>query len=158
MRNVKTDRYQKQSSPEPEAIDFSGPGIGPKPSSDEGTARTHEPSNGGSDEPSNDPPTDPAGEGAHDRPEGEGTFHNHYTIAVPKERSGVRHTFGILADQKRALDRLQMAIQDVEGEKPTLGEMVQEALDDYIQRRTRELPNVRLSDRTNEGSVGGGGR
>ena len=159
MRNVKTDRYQKQSSPEPETIDFSGPVIGAKPSSDaqadgdEKTPRKKEPSNDRSGETPNDPPNDPASEGTNGRPDGERRFHNHYMIAVPQDRSRVRHTFGIFEDQKRALDRLQMAIEDFEGDKPTLGEMVQGALDAYIRKRTMELPNVRLSDRPNERSV-----
>lgn len=69
-----------------------------------------------------------------------------YVITVPGERRKARQSFGIYEDQKRALDTLQMAVRDVEGEKPDLGAMVREALAAYIERRTKELPNVRRKE------------
>ena len=77
---------------------------------------------------------------------------NSYLIEVPEKRVKTRHSFDVFEDQKLALDRLQMATRDIEGEKPNLGEMVQEALDDYIQKRTDELPNVRTMKRTDNRS------
>lgn len=142
MKKVKADRYQKQRSPEPEEIDFSGPAIGAKPSKE------------AIETPDEETKGDRTVEKPNERPDGEVGTHNSYLIAVPEDRVRTRHSFGIFEDQKLALDRLQMAIRDVEGEKPNLGEMVQRALDDYIERRTRELPNVQMLNRTNERSDG----
>lgn len=168
MKKVKIDRYQKQRSPEPEAIDFSGPAIGTRPSNkaplpseteaknNSSSERTNGPSNDQTVERRNEQPsgqTDQRTEKQSDaRPDDEARAHNTYQITVPRKRVKTRHSFGIFEDQKLALDRLQMAIRDTEDEKPSLGELVQKALDDYIEAITKELPNVQMLNRTNERS------
>jgi hypothetical protein len=61
-----------------------------------------------------------------------------------------RRSFDVFEDQKLALDHLQLAIQDLEGDKPNLGEMAREALDNYIRKCAIELPNVRTNHQTAE--------
>lgn len=60
------------------------------------------------------------------------------------ERPKTRHSFDVFSDQIKALTAIQSQIFNRTGKKPKLGELVQQALDDYI--RTHD-------DRTNDRSV-----
>ncbi len=51
------------------------------------------------------------------------------------QRTKVRHTFDIYADQIVSLHQHQLETLQNEGIKPHLGEMVQEALDDYLVKK-----------------------
>ena len=51
------------------------------------------------------------------------------------QRTKVRHTFDIFADQIVSLHKCQLETLQNEGIKPHLGEMVQEALDDYLVKK-----------------------
>ena len=68
----------------------------------------------------------------------------HCKIEVPEVRRKVRHSFDIFEDQKSALEKLQLAIANQEGTKPSMGDMVQEALDLYTKQKTKKLSNVQL--------------
>lgn len=166
MKKVKTDRYQKQRSPEPESIDFSGPAIGARPPEkvtptpekkdreDQPNELASEPSNGRTEERTDEQSSEQMADGLDNRssesPVTEHEPRSSYLISVPEERVEVRHSFDVFEDQKLALDRLQMAIRDNGGPKPNLGDMVQQALDAYIKRQTNELPNVQMwTGRTN---------
>ena len=52
------------------------------------------------------------------------------------ERPKERHTFDVYKDQLRSLARIQMDIYDRTGKKPTLGELVQRALDTFIEEQS----------------------
>lgn len=66
------------------------------------------------------------------------------------ERTKIRHTFDIFKDQLDSLYSLQLgAIRDHKT-KQTLGDMVQAALDLYIQKRSNEASNERSDERPNE--------
>ena len=83
---------------------------------------------------------------------------NFYTVEVPLERSKIRHSFDIFEDQKTSLSKIQMAIMDSgQKKKPVLGDMIQEAVDLYIQQQAKKLNNLKIikerpSERTNERS------
>lgn len=160
MKKVKADRYHKPREPRAEKIDFSdGSPVPPEDQRPHQTpqrqARGHRPhaqamdlSNGrqaprpaerSNGQTNGRPPYDPLQPTQDDAPP-----INSYVIRIPQPRRKVRRSFDVFDDQRLALDLLRMAIQDVRGEKPTLGDLVQEALDDYVGRRTDELPNVRM--------------
>jgi hypothetical protein len=63
------------------------------------------------------------------------------------ERLVVRHSFDVLQDQLLALADIQAEIFRSTRRKPKLGELVQQALDDYIQRHRRRT-NGRSNERT----------
>ena len=65
-----------------------------------------------------------------------------YTINVPSARETIRASFDIFADQKVALNKLQVAAVDAGEKKPKLGDMLQQAIDVYVRKRARELGNV----------------
>ena len=74
-----------------------------------------------------------------------------YIIHVPAERQKLRRSFDIFKDQQTALDKLQLAAVDADHKKPKLGDMVQEALDLYVEEWAKKLPNVlRIKKRTRE--------
>ena len=82
-----------------------------------------------------------------------------YAIVIPNRREKFRTAFDIFRDQKAALDKPQLATVDAGAERPSLGEMVQDAIDAYIKRRVKELTNTRLkhersNDRSDARSVG----
>ena len=60
------------------------------------------------------------------------------------ERARVRHSFDIYSDQLISLGDIQITLHRQSGRKPKLGDLVQEALDEYIERcvRTNERTNV----------------
>ena len=49
----------------------------------------------------------------------------------------VRHSFDVRRDQLVELTGIQMDVFSRTGRKPTMGELVQEALDEYIRARRR---------------------
>ena len=57
------------------------------------------------------------------------------------ERTRTRHSFDVFKDQIAALSEIQVRLFRQTGAKPKLGELVQQALDDYIDR---------MNDRSNE--------
>ena len=59
-------------------------------------------------------------------------------------------SFDIFKDQQTALEKLQLAAVDAGHKKPKLGDMVQEAIDLYVEKWAKKLPNVRLNKRSNE--------
>jgi hypothetical protein len=63
------------------------------------------------------------------------------------DRTRVRHSFDVFEDQLRSLAEIQIRRYDATRRKPKLGELVQEALDAYIERneRTNERTNGRRS-------------
>jgi hypothetical protein len=64
------------------------------------------------------------------------------------ERIQRRHSFDVWQDQLIALTEIQTQMFHNTGRKPKLGELVQEALDDYIAKQrtqTIERSNVRLN-------------
>jgi hypothetical protein len=50
-------------------------------------------------------------------------------------RTIMRQSFNIFVDQDQALGRLQTQLYEQTGKKPTKGELVQQALDEYIKTR-----------------------
>ena len=70
---------------------------------------------------------------------------NSYVVVVPNNRRKVRHSFDVFEDQKMALYKTQLALQDSGHKKrPVLGEMVQEAIDFYIKKKSEELDNLEI--------------
>jgi hypothetical protein len=63
------------------------------------------------------------------------------------ERVRIRHSFDIYQDQLIALADIQIAAFRLTGRKPPIGELVQEALDEYIQSAA-EQSDERSSERT----------
>jgi hypothetical protein len=53
------------------------------------------------------------------------------------ERPRVRHSFDVFNDQLQALSEIQAQRYNQTGRKPKMGELVQEALDAYIDRYRR---------------------
>jgi hypothetical protein len=60
------------------------------------------------------------------------------------ERRKVRHSFDIYEDQLLTLTEIQTSIFRATGKKPKLGELVQQAIDEYI-RATKDRPNERTN-------------
>jgi hypothetical protein len=56
------------------------------------------------------------------------------TIVETTERTKIRHTFDIFQDQLLALTEIQAGRFKQTGRKPRVGDLVQEALDAYIER------------------------
>jgi len=65
------------------------------------------------------------------------------TFERTNERTRTRHSFDVFKDQIAALSEIQVRLFRQTGAKPKLGELVQQALDDYIDRM-----NVRSNERT----------
>ena len=71
-----------------------------------------------------------------------------------EKRVKTRHAFDIFEDQLLSLHRLQLESVQAGKKKPKLGDMVQKALDDYLDgrenkkgiERTDERPNVRTDE------------
>jgi hypothetical protein len=65
----------------------------------------------------------------------------------------IRHTFDIFKDQLNALQTIQLEAVTTGLDKPTLGELIQQALDEYLQRRSRKKStNDPYSERATERS------
>jgi hypothetical protein len=65
-----------------------------------------------------------------------------YRIVVPRKRQRVRWAFDIFHDQKTAIDILQFAALQQGDKKPTVAAIVQNAIDAFIKREAKRLPNV----------------
>ena len=74
------------------------------------------------------------------QPNGRGNDRSNARLA---RRSTVRHAFDVYRDQLYRLAQLQMTAYRRTGSKPTLGSLVREALDIFLERST-----VRTTDRT----------
>jgi hypothetical protein len=74
---------------------------------------------------------------------------NEETFERTNERTRVRHSFDIYQDQLLALTEIQTERFTRTRRKPKLGELVQEALDAYIDGQ-RKRTNVRTNGRTKE--------
>ena len=72
------------------------------------------------------------------------------TIERESERTKVRHTFDVFRDQLLDLGDIQQTLARKLGTKPRLGDLVQEALDDYIRERKKGRTNDGLNDGTSE--------
>ena len=72
------------------------------------------------------------------------------TIERESERTKVRHSFDVFRDQLLDLGDFQQALARVQGTKPRLGDLVQEALDNYIKVRRNQRTNQRSDDGTKE--------
>lgn len=97
------------------------------------------------------------GKSANFRGPNEGTFERpSVRTAKPKhhrsnERTKVRHTFDIFADQLTALRRIRLDREEISGKRYLLGDLVQEALDMLIAKeRTIERSNDRTPYATGE--------
>lgn len=149
MKDVKPNRFQKLK---PEEIAFKGAPISENPpilSQNQGNERSSERTNERTKQSTNvRPKKEPREISAGDS----------YTIEIPVERKKTRHSFDIFEDQKTALSKIQMAAVDAgDKKKPVLGEMIQEAIDDYIAQKARRSPNLKVvreeeNERTNERS------
>ena len=64
----------------------------------------------------------------------------------PNDRVRIRHSFDIYRDQLVALADIQIAAFRRSGRKPPIGELVQAALDEYIEKQT-ERPDERTTGR-----------
>ena len=69
------------------------------------------------------------------------TSSNDGSFERTNERKRTRHSFDVFKDQIAALSEIQVRLFRQTGDKPKLGELVQQALDDYIDR---------MNDRSNE--------
>jgi hypothetical protein len=90
----------------------------------------------------NEPPTPPALSGTKARdtePKSErpNVRTNGATNGRKAKRSKIRHTFDIFADQLHDLQALQLKAVQAGKRKPTLGKMVQQALDWYLARQPK---------------------
>ncbi len=65
------------------------------------------------------------------------------------KRRKIRHTFDIYDDQLQAMHTVQLEAVQAGKRKPTLGDMVQNALDDYFAKRNSKEAE-RTNGRTNE--------
>ena len=56
------------------------------------------------------------------------------------------HTFDIREDHLDALKKIQMAERDLSGKRSgkTLGDMAQEALDDWVSKQAKHLDNIEI--------------
>lgn len=63
-----------------------------------------------------------------------------------------RNSFDIFEDQKVALDKLQIALGDLQ-RKVSLGELVQQALDEFIAKKAKELTNFKIINLKNEATT-----
>ena len=159
MKKVNTKRFQQKN---PEDISFQGSSIPEKalktaispPSSAKDTKkneRTNETISERTNERTNEN-NSPLEKKTGDNEQFSGNF---YTVEVPLERSKIRHSFDIFEDQKTSLNKIQMAIMDSgQKKKPVLGDMIQEAVDLYIQQQAKKLNNLKIikecsSERTN---------
>ena len=148
MKDVKPDRFQKLK---PEEIAFKGAPISEKPlisSENQGKERTDVRTNERTKQPTNVRPKPARRPGPQ--------VGDVYTIEIPIERKKTRHSFDIFEDQKTALSKIQVAaVEAGNKKKPVLGEMIQEAIDDYIAHKGRQSPNIKVvreeqNERTNE--------
>jgi hypothetical protein len=69
-----------------------------------------------------------------------------YIINIPKERRKTRQSFDIFEDQYDALKKIQLAESEALHNKTPkkLGDMTQEALDEYIKEKARKLGNITI--------------
>ena len=150
MKDVKPDRFQKLK---PEEIAFKGAPIPEKPlisSENQGKERTDVRTNERTKQSTNVRPKAAKAPGPQ--------AGDIYTIEIPIERKKTRHSFDIFEDQKTALSKIQVAaVEAGNKKKPVLGEMIQEAVDDYIAHKARQSPNLKVvreeqNERTNERS------
>lgn len=67
-----------------------------------------------------------------------------YIINIPRERRKTRQSFDIFEDQYDALKKIQLAEAEALHNKTPkkLGDMTQEALDEYIKEKARKLGNI----------------
>jgi hypothetical protein len=86
---------------------------------------------------------------------------NERTLERTDERSlnrvKVRHTFDIFADQLRDLQTIQLKAVQRGKRKPTLGKMVQQAIDLYLEQKAKRSikpKNERSNDGTDDGTFG----
>src|SRR5258708_30909102 len=81
---------------------------------------------------------------------------NDGTIERKPDRVKVRHTFDIYVDQLHALQAFQLRAVQRGKRKPTLGKMVQQAIDLYVERQAKraksEPKNERSDVRTHDGT------
>ena len=75
---------------------------------------------------------------------------NERSIVRTNERTKIRHTFDIFQDQLQSLAEIQAARFKEAGRKPKMGDLVQEALDAYIEQ-INERTNERRKRRSNAG-------
>ncbi len=75
-----------------------------------------------------------------------------YIITIPATRRKIRHAFDIYEDHLDALKKIQMAERDISGKRSgkTLGDIAQEALDDWVRKQSKHLDNIEIRQRPNE--------
>lgn len=151
MKNVNPQRFQK-----PEDISFKPMPLPEKPPArvEKSAINADKPPIVRTNEHSNErtnvrPPQNPAKE----------NNSNSYLIEIPAARIKTRHSYDIFIDQKNALNKIQLAMADTGKEKPSLGDMIQEAIDSYIKEKAKKAGNIkiiressgeRMNERSNE--------
>lgn len=151
MKKVNTQRFQK-----PEKISFNPPPMPENPpvKVEKPAVNTDKPPIVRTNEHSNErtnvrPPQTPTKE----------NNSNSYLIEIPATRIKTRHSYDIFIDQKNALNKIQLAMADTGKGKPSLGDMIQEAIDSYIKEKAKKAGNIkiirepsgeRMNERSNE--------
>ncbi len=141
MKEIKINRFLRRK---PENISFAGTPI-PEPIESQQPVKR------------NDSDSEQENVRSDVRPSERQSLTDQFTVFIPQARKKIRHSFDIYEDQKIALDKLQLAIMfDLEGKKPSLGEIVQEAIDLYIKQRSKRIPGFKIiksvNEHTDEGS------
>lgn len=73
------------------------------------------------------------------------TDNSAYAITIPQNRRKIRHSFDIFEDQKNTLEKLQLAIAGkTNNKKPSLGDLIQEAIDLFAKQKSKELKNISI--------------
>jgi hypothetical protein len=82
------------------------------------------------------------------RNQNERTFErtNETTNERLNDRTKIRHSFDVFRDQLLSLTEIQAAVFRQTGQKPKIGELVQQAIDEFIQRHRAD---ERSNERTN---------
>ncbi len=75
-----------------------------------------------------------------------------YIITIPATRRKIRHAFDIYEDHLDALKKIQMAERDLSQKRSgkTLGDIAQEALDDWVRKQSKHLDNIEIRQCPNE--------
>ena len=69
-----------------------------------------------------------------------------YVVTIPLKRRKTRQSFDIFEDQYDALKKIKLAEEDKEGHQHNrkMGDMVQEALDAFIQEKAKKLGTISI--------------
>ena len=126
MKEIKERRFQKKK---PEDIGFAAPSMAERTSERSSVRPNTRPNVQPKEPPLTADPTTPA-----------------YIITIPATRRKIRHAFDICEDHLDALKKIQMAERDLSGKRSgkTLGDIAQEALDDWVHKQAKHLRNIEI--------------